>query len=88
MRQGETIRARKKALDEVLVKLASAPLSGRAVDLVALYEGAEFEHRQRTATFLGVLTIVLLLGLAFLFFSSGSIALRFDWMRPLRSRPA
>jgi len=69
VRQGETIRSRKKALDEVLVKLASAPLSGRAVDLVTLYERAEFEHRQRTATFLGVLTIALLLSLAFLFFA-------------------
>jgi PAS domain S-box-containing protein len=69
VKQGETIRARNKVLDEILVKLASAPLSGRAVDLVELYEAAEFKHRQRTAYILGGITVVLVLGLAALFFA-------------------
>ncbi len=67
VKQGEMIRARKKALDDILFKLASAPLSGRAVDLVELYEAAELKHRQRTAYVLGGMIIVLVLGLSALF---------------------
>ncbi len=69
VKQGETIRARNKALDEILVKLAAAPLSGHAVDLVELYEAVELKHRQRTAYILGGVTVVLVLGLAALFFA-------------------
>ena len=69
VKQGETIRARKKALDAILLKLASAPLSGRAVALVELYEVAELKHRQRAAYILGGLTVLVVMSLAFLFFA-------------------
>ena len=68
-RQGELIRARKKALDGVVLQIASIPLSARAIELVGLYRAADVKNRRQTAYALGGVTAVLAIGMAALFFA-------------------
>lgn len=70
VRQGEMIRAREKSLDAILLKLASVPLSGRAIKLVELYEGAELRNRQRTGYILSCMMVLLLLGIVGMAFAT------------------
>lgn len=63
-RQGESLRARKKELDTVVLQMASSPLSDRSFELLELYQAAESRSRQRTVFTLGAVLAVLIVGLA------------------------